>query len=255
MADENEIADQVKAQLEQRELMERRDALLEAREKMNDPWADHDDDPKASGPMDLEGGLTALADLAHSFGDKVADLGDGLEAIPGVGHALSQGADALGAGAHTLADQRDRDQDGLSDAEERTKHTNRNDDDTDNDGLPDGVEVKTYHSNPLLQDSDGDHRSDYDEAAPKITYDGDDVNYGYTPAPTTPPPPPPHPGDDADGPITHPSQVDSTLSFLSAPDTDDFDEGGGEAPAVASSGEDSGFFDFLTAGDSDEEPA
>lgn len=57
----------------------------------------------------------------------------------------------------------DDDHDGLTVLEEYTIGTDQEDKDTENDGLLDGEEVKTYGTNPLLTDSDGDGISDYDE--------------------------------------------------------------------------------------------
>ena len=54
----------------------------------------------------------------------------------------------------------DDDSDGLSNGEEEVFGTDPNDPDSDNDLLPDGYEVNTVESNPLLQDSDGDGLND-----------------------------------------------------------------------------------------------
>ena len=48
----------------------------------------------------------------------------------------------------------------MSNGEEEVFGTDPNDPDSDNDLLPDGYEVNTVESNPLLQDSDGDGLND-----------------------------------------------------------------------------------------------
>ena len=54
----------------------------------------------------------------------------------------------------------DRDLDGLPDSEEKTLGANPNFPDTDGDGLLDGLEVKTYQTNPLKSDTYGLGHSD-----------------------------------------------------------------------------------------------
>jgi hypothetical protein len=89
----------------------------------------------------------------------------------------------------------DTDADGLPDGQEvTTTHSSPVLDDTDGDGLPDGAEVNTHGSSPLLADTDADGLSDYAEV---VTYhsnptlrDSDDdgfddlfeVNTGFDPA-------------------------------------------------------------------------
>jgi len=64
----------------------------------------------------------------------------------------------------------DSDNDGLTDAEEKTLGTDPNNPDTDGDGLFDGEEVKVYKTDPLNPDTDGDGFKD-----------GDEVKNGYDP--------------------------------------------------------------------------
>lgn len=54
----------------------------------------------------------------------------------------------------------DKDNDGLSDADEQRNGTNAELSDTDGDGLTDKEEVEVYKSDPLRQDSDGDGHHD-----------------------------------------------------------------------------------------------
>ena len=62
------------------------------------------------------------------------------------------------------ADERDTDNDGLSDLEEQTIHfTDMNNNDTDGDGLSDGDEVNLYGTHPNQIDTDSDGLSDYEE--------------------------------------------------------------------------------------------
>ena len=83
------------------------------------------------------------------------------------------------------ADERDTDNDGLSDLEEQTIYfTDMNNNDTDGDGLSDGDEVNLYETNPNNIDSDGDGLSDGDEVNSYITdptkldTDGDGLSDG-----------------------------------------------------------------------------
>ena len=61
-----------------------------------------------------------------------------------------------------LAENNDRDHDGLTDSDETSLGTNKNNPDTDGDGLNDGDE-QAYSTNPLVKDTDGDTFSDYEE--------------------------------------------------------------------------------------------
>ncbi len=62
------------------------------------------------------------------------------------------------------ADERDTDNDGLSDLEEQTIYfTNPNNNDTDGDGINDGDECNLYETNPNHPDTDGDNLSDFEE--------------------------------------------------------------------------------------------
>jgi hypothetical protein len=61
-----------------------------------------------------------------------------------------------------LAQNNDRDHDGLTDEEEASLGTNPTNPDTDGDGLKDGEE-EAYGTDPLLTDTDGDGYSDYEE--------------------------------------------------------------------------------------------
>ncbi len=72
--------------------------------------------------------------------------------------------------AVVTADSVDTDSDGLNDQEEMLAGTDINKVDTDNDGLTDYEEVKTYLTNPLVVDTDGDTYSD-----------GSEVKKGYNP--------------------------------------------------------------------------
>ncbi len=157
----------------QQELIAKRDALLAARDRLNDPW---NQTPDGGDSVDPQAALTGLADAGHALADAVTDLGSGLSGLPG-GDSIAVGAAAVGRTIHGVADLRDRDGDGLSDGRERQLKTSRTKRDTDNDGLDDGVEVDTLKSNPRLQDSDRDGRSDYDEAERGMTIDGDDVTF------------------------------------------------------------------------------
>lgn len=65
----------------------------------------------------------------------------------------------------------DKDNDGLTNAQEYEQGTKANVADTDNDGLKDGEEVNTRNTDPLLADTDGGG-----------TNDGDEVNKGTNPA-------------------------------------------------------------------------
>ena len=60
-----------------------------------------------------------------------------------------------------LAQNNDRDHDGLTDEEEASLGTNATNPDTDGDGLKDGEE-EAYGTDPLLTDTDGDGYSDYE---------------------------------------------------------------------------------------------
>ena len=62
-----------------------------------------------------------------------------------------------------IAWSRDSDSDGLTDAEELKRGTDRFNADSDGDGIPDGDEVDKYHTDPLSTDSDGNGINDYDE--------------------------------------------------------------------------------------------
>lgn len=57
----------------------------------------------------------------------------------------------------------DRDEDGLSDAQELIIGTDPQNPDTDGDGLTDGDEMLVYGTDPLKRDTDGDFLSDWDE--------------------------------------------------------------------------------------------
>jgi len=57
----------------------------------------------------------------------------------------------------------DSDHDGLTNAQEAELGTDQNNADSDGDGLKDNIEVQTYHTNPLSQDTDKDGYSDYTE--------------------------------------------------------------------------------------------
>jgi hypothetical protein len=61
-----------------------------------------------------------------------------------------------------LAQNNDRDHDGLTDAEENSLGTNPTNPDTDGDGLKDGEE-EAYGTDPLVTDTDGDGYSDWEE--------------------------------------------------------------------------------------------
>ena len=61
-----------------------------------------------------------------------------------------------------LAQNNDRDHDGLTDVEEASQGTNPQNPDSDGDALNDGEEL-SYGTNPLVKDTDGDTFSDYDE--------------------------------------------------------------------------------------------
>ena len=54
----------------------------------------------------------------------------------------------------------DRDEDGLTDDEERRIGTNPDKWDSDGDGITDGTEVNSLRSNPKLRDTDGDGLGD-----------------------------------------------------------------------------------------------
>jgi uncharacterized repeat protein (TIGR01451 family) len=64
----------------------------------------------------------------------------------------------------------DSDNDGLTNSQELLAGTDPNNPDTDGDGLLDGIEVHTWHTNPLKQDSDGDGLAD-----------GQEINMGTDP--------------------------------------------------------------------------
>lgn len=59
--------------------------------------------------------------------------------------------------------EKDSDNDGLTDKEEKVIGTDPLSPDTDNDGLSDGAEVKIYYTNPLFDDTDRDGKQDGDE--------------------------------------------------------------------------------------------
>ncbi len=61
-----------------------------------------------------------------------------------------------------LAQNNDRDHDGLTDAEEASSGTNPINPDTDGDGLKDDEE-DAYGTDPLVTDTDGDGYSDWEE--------------------------------------------------------------------------------------------
>jgi Bacterial TSP3 repeat len=182
-ADEPDDGPDPEAVKAQQELLARRDALLAARERLQDPW---NQTPEGSDSIDPEAALTGVADAGHAFAEAVTGLGSHLSGLPG-GDSIAVGAATVGRAVHGVADLRDRDGDGLSDGRERQLRTNRTKRDTDNDGLDDGVEVDTLKSNPRLQDSDRDGRSDFDEAEPSMTIDGDDVTFRPVSAINTPP--------------------------------------------------------------------
>jgi len=93
------------------------------------------------------------------------------------------------------ANERDTDNDGLSDLEEQSiYHTDMHNNDTDGDGLNDGDEVYLYETNPNSEDTDGDGLNDPDEISTYGTEpadsdtdndglnDGDEINtYGTDP--------------------------------------------------------------------------
>lgn len=64
---------------------------------------------------------------------------------------------------HVADSRKDKDGDGLTDAEEKRLSTNARRPDTDGDGLVDGDEVHIYKTDPLRKDSDQDGLSDLDE--------------------------------------------------------------------------------------------
>ena len=78
----------------------------------------------------------------------------------------------------------DRDNDGLSDAQELLLGTSSDNPDTDGDGLSDFVEVDQFGTDPTLADTDGDILRDGDEVSihktdpTKIDTDGDGINDG-----------------------------------------------------------------------------
>jgi outer membrane protein OmpA-like peptidoglycan-associated protein len=79
---------------------------------------------------------------------------------------------------------KDRDGDGLTNAEEKKLGTNPKAADTDGDGLRDGEEVMSHRTDPLKADSDADGLSDFDEINKHKTdpnradSDGDGLNDG-----------------------------------------------------------------------------
>jgi hypothetical protein len=95
------------------------------------------------------------------------DCGGSAAPRPGSGrHASPRSARGPGDRTARTADVRphgDRDDDGLSDRDERRLGTNPNKADTDGDGLGDGEEAGSWHTDPLFQDSDHDGISDRDE--------------------------------------------------------------------------------------------
>jgi hypothetical protein len=201
----------------QEELIRRRNEQYERQqaEAARDPWDVQFDGPAPKGPVDEEAFLTGLADAGHDLADRL----QGLKDTPIIGEA----ADAAGRVLHGIADQRDRDQDGLTDGRELSIGTNPNDRDTDGDKLPDGVELDEYRSNPLRQDTDRDGVSDFDEVSAGINYtrDGtvdvrivtDDIRTPRVVAPA-PKPASNEPGQGpGQGPITRPSQVDPSLAL------------------------------------------
>lgn len=194
----------------QQELLARRDKLMQARERLHDPWDTSTDDDKPAQPLDADKVLTGLADVGHDLGDGLQHLGQQMSEVPIVGAPLSTAAATAGAAAHATANLRDRDHDGLTDGQEQARHTNPVNPDTDSDGLPDGVEVNVFHSNPNRQDTDGDGISDFDEASRAgITYGRDGTaRYQPTSRVTTPASPPTSARPPHDGPITSPSQVE-----------------------------------------------
>ena len=170
----------------QRELIAKRDRLLEAKKRLedaeNDPW---NQVPDGAATVDPEAALTGLADATHAVGDLIGAVGNNLSVLPG-GETIAAVSTSAAAAVHRVADERDRDNDGLSDGRERKLGTHRSKSDTDNDGLPDGVEVDIVRSNPRLQDSDRDGTSDYDEAEPGMTIDGDTTIFRPISAVNTP---------------------------------------------------------------------
>jgi hypothetical protein len=88
---------------------------------------------------------------------------------------------------------KDTDNDGLTDEEEKKLGTHIMKADTDNDGLSDRDEIMVHKTNPLEADSDGDGLSDYDEVNVYKTdplnpdsdgdtyFDGIEVSGGYNP--------------------------------------------------------------------------
>ena len=62
--------------------------------------------------------------------------------------------------SHSLPVNLDSDNDGLTDAQERSVGTSLLSADTDSDGLNDGLEVNNYKTNPLLADTDSDDLND-----------------------------------------------------------------------------------------------
>jgi eukaryotic-like serine/threonine-protein kinase len=121
----------------------------------------------------------------------------------------------------------DRDQDGLSDAQEEIVGTDPDNPDTDGDGLLDGEEVLTWGTNPLNRDTDGDGLLDGDEVHIYKTSptnpdtDGDGIPDGVEVAmgtdPLDPNDPPPTPTPTTPEPTDTPGTPTSTPTPSATP--------------------------------------
>lgn len=118
-------------------------------------------EPAVSSPVVSVGSFVETAGTATNTAAAVTPL------IPGVNAPVATTTEAATSSAVSLVDS---DDDGLTDAEEKTAGTNINIIDTDNDSLSDYEEVKIYKTNPLSADSDGDGY-----------LDGAEVKSGYNP--------------------------------------------------------------------------
>lgn len=121
--------------------------------------------------------LDLSAGVNYSFTEnlnyyKIEDLNDG---YINLGAGLTFSGESMNS---------DKDNDGLTKAEELQFGTDPNNADSDGDGLNDGQEVKKYSTNPLKGDTDGDGLNDYDEVMKyntnpgKADTDGDGLNDG-----------------------------------------------------------------------------